>query len=327
MAKQRYVRFWSRRSIVSLIGIDYPILEQSEHDNLPKFYFAGFLVLGILAISFCSVFYAFDLMFDMWHAEILLSSFFSLMFFTIYIFLIQTFSKEVFPTTYRFKFFNLSNLSRIGFVFMIGFLLAQPIKIFLYRHHLDNDLQQYKTQLYQEFSKVNANLYATDIAKLLSEKNSYQLMAKSETLNTEISKIDAEVLKINDQINLANFKARETIYNSNFFIKRIEIANKYPGSFLIVTLVLVLFFTPILLIYSISGTSEYYKIKKANDKILVLSDYSVFKYKYTQMFEKKYGLMNVNFYEPFSDPPFNTKKKTQPEYLNQETFFNDLIEL
>ncbi|GGI23273.1 hypothetical protein GCM10008119_06840 [Pedobacter mendelii] len=152
-------------------------------------------------------------------------------------------------------------------------------------------------------------------------------MAKSETLNTEISKIDAEVLKINDQINLANFKARETIYNSNFFIKRIEIANKYPGSFLIVTLVLVLFFTPILLIYSISGTSEYYKIKKANDKILVLSDYSVFKYKYTQMFEKKYGLMNVNFYEPFSDPPFNTKKKTQPEYLNQETFFNDLIEL
>jgi len=325
MAKQRYTRFWSRRSIVSLIGIDYPILEKSELDNFIKFLIAGSLVIGILIISFCSVFYAFDLMFDMWHAEFLLSSFFSLMFFTIYIFLIQTFSKEIFPTAYKFKFFNLSNLSRIGFVLMIGFLIAQPIKIFLYRHQLSIDLQQYKTKLYQEFSRENSSLYSSDIIKLRNEKNNYLSMAKSKTLDSEIDKIDEAIFKINHHINLANILANEKISNSNFFIKRIELANKYPGTILVVISILALFFTPILLIYSISGTSEYYKLKKDNDKKLVLSEYFLFKQKYAQLFKKGYGMANINFYEPFSDPPFNTIKKTEPEYLKQEVFFNTLI--
>jgi hypothetical protein len=222
MAKQRYVRFWSRKSIVSLIGIDYTILEESEHDNLFKFYLAGFLVLGILVISFCAVFYAFDLMFDMWHAEILLSSFFSLMFFTIYIFLIQTFSKEVFPTAYKLKFFNLSNLSRIAFVLMIGFLIAQPIKIFIVKGQLDRDLEAYKTQLYQKFCKINASLYYSDINKLAKDKVQYQSMSKSETIDDEIVKIDDMLDEINNQIISANIRAEDSISNSSFFIKRID---------------------------------------------------------------------------------------------------------
>lgn len=326
MSKQRYARFWSRRSIVSLIGIDYPILEKSELDNFFKFLIAGFLVLAILLISFCSVFYAFDLMFDMWHAEILLSSFFSLMFFTIYIFLIQTFSKEVFPTTYKLKFFNLSNLSRIGFVLMIGFLIAQPIKIFVYRHQLDNDLERYKYELYKKFSKVNSDLYSSDINKLIAEKNTYLLMAKSETLDAEISKIDIDIFKINAQINLANVAANNTISNSNFFIKRIELAGKYSSSSFVVLIVLTLFFTPILLIYSISGKSKYYALKKANDRNLVEIEYIKFKAKYKAIFKTKYTLFDVDFHEPFNDPPFNTKRKPLPEYLTQEQFFNNLIE-
>lgn len=325
MAKQRYARFWSRRSIVSLIGIDYPILEQSEHDNLPKFYFAGFLVLFILAISFFSVFYAFDLMFNMWHAEILLSSFFALMFFTIYIFLIQTFSKEIFPTTKSFKFFNLSNLSRIGFVLMIGFLIAQPIKIFLLRNQLDRDLEIYKTQLYQKFCGVNADLYSADLNKLVGDKNRYLLMPKSETLDAEIFKIDATIVQINNQINLANAKASDRISNANFFIKRIELANKYFGSFIIVFFILALFFTPILLIYSISGKSKYYALKKNNDKKLVLTEYLKFKAKYSLIFQKKYELNNIHFHEPFLDPPFNTISKPLPDYLSQDDFFNNLL--
>jgi len=327
MAKQRYVKFWSKRSIVSLIGIDYPILEKSEHDNFLKFLLAGFLVLGILITSFCSVFYAFDLMFNMWHAEILLSSFFSLMFFTIYIFLIQTFSKEVFPTAKRFKFFNLSNLSRIGFVFMIGFLLAQPVKIFLYRHQLDQDLELYKANLYHNFCRVNKNLYATDITKLMLQKKDFQLMAKSETLDKEIFKIDGTITKINQQINSANLTAKETISNSNFFIKRIELANRYPVTYIIVVSILALFFTPILLIYSISGTSKYYKLKKENDRKLVESEYQFFKSKYNLIFSDKYNLKNIQFHESFIDPPFNTRKTPLPAYLTQEDFFNNLIEL
>lgn len=325
MAKQRYVRFWSRRSIVSLIGIDYPILERSEHDNLLKFCLAGFLVLCILGISFFSAFYAFDLMFDMWHAEILLSSFFSLMFFVIYIFLIQTFSKEVFPTKYKFKFFNLSNLSRLGFVLMIGFLLAQPIKIFVVRHQLDNDIELYKEQLYFKFCKVNADLYFSDLKKISIDKSRYQSMPESTTLNVEIIKMDMKIAEINNAISLANSIAKNNISTSNFFIKRIEFASKYSKASFIVFLVVVLFFTPILLIYSISGRSKYYELKKINDKNLVLSDYSNFKSKYNLLFQNKYKLQNIHFYEPFLDPPFNTIRIPQPDCLSQDDFFNNLI--
>lgn len=324
MAKQRYVRFWSRRTIVSLIGIDYSILERSEHDNLPKFYLAGFLVLGILAVSFLSVFYAFDLMFDMWHAEILLSSFFSLMFFTIYVFLIQTFSKEVFPTTYKVKFFNLSNLSRIGFVLMIGFLIAQPVKIFSVKAQLDNDIELYKDRLYQKFCKANQDLYRNDINRLTDDKRRYQLMARSETLDDEITKIDAALFRISEEISKTNLKAKDNISSSDFFIKRIELATKYPQTSIIVILILALFFTPIILIYSISGTSKYYSLKKENDKNLVLKDYDVFKTRYSLLFERKYHLNNIKYHEPFLDPPFNTIQKPQPKYLLQVDFFNNL---
>lgn len=325
MTKQRYARFWSRRSIVSLIGIDYPILEKSEHDNWSKFYLAGFLVLGILVISFCSVFYAFDLMFDMWHAEILLSSFFSLMFFTIYIFLIQTFSKEVFPTAIKFKFFNLSNLSRVAFVLMIGFLIAQPVKIFVVKDRLDNDLSIYKTQLYQRFCNVNAGLYSTDINKLLNEKSKYQLMPKSSTLDAEMNKISVAIVKIDSQINAANLKAKESISRSNFFIKRIELSRKYPLTTVVIFLVVALFFTPILLIYSISRTSKYYQLKRNYERHLVLAEYSNFKSRYAKLFKEKYEKNDISFHEPFLDPPFNTVRKPLPDYLTQEDFFNNLI--
>lgn len=326
MEKPRYVRFWSRRSIVSLIGIDYPILEQSELDNLPKFYLASFLVLCILWISFLSVFYAFDLMFDMWHAELLLSSFFSLMFFTIYIFLIQTFSKEVFPTTSKVKFFNLSNLSRVGFVLMIGFLIAQPVKIFLLKTQLDADIETYKTQLYQDFCKVNQQLYFNDINKLLSDKNRYQAMPYSQTLVAEIAKIDTALYLIDQRIAMANLKAKNNISGSNFFIKRIAFAGKYFTAKIVVFLIVVLFFAPIVLIYSISGTSRYYSLKKKNDKNLVLKEYALFKARYSLLFERKYQLQNIVFYEPFLDPPFNTVRKPQPNYLSQADFFNNLVE-
>lgn len=325
MEKQRYIRFWSRRSIVSLIGIDYPILEQSELDNLPKFYLAGFLVLGILGISFLSVFYAFDLMFNMWHAELLLSSFFSLMFFTIYIFLIQTFSKEVFPTASKVRFFNLSNLSRVGFVFMIGFLIAQPVKIFMIKSQLDIDVETYKANLYQGFCRVNQQLYANDINNLLRDKSRYTAMPASPTLAAEIAKIDSALYQIDQRIATANLKAKGNIEGSNFFIKRIAFAGNYFQSKIVVFLIIVLFFSPIVLIYSISGTSRYYSLKKKNDKDLVLQDYARFKATYSLLFERQYQLRNIVFYEPFLDPPFNTVRKPKPHYLSQADFFNNLV--
>lgn len=325
MSRQVYIKFLSRKSIVSLIGIDYAILQKTDNDNISKFYLSGFLVVLIMIISFLSVFYAFELMFSMWHAELLLSSFFSLMFFNIYIFLIQTFSKEVFPTTYKIKFFNLSNLSRIGFVLLIGFLIAQPVKIFFVRHQLDNDIVNYKEHLYNNFCKTNTDLYKADINKLTNERLHYTSLGAGETSNEQVNKIETQLSNIQNLIDKANTNAYTKIHQSNFFIKRIEFAGKYSMANFILFVILAIFCAPIALIYSISGNSRYYTLKKHSDKNLVKEDYERFKQYYSELFRSKHKI-DVEFYEPFANPPFNTIRKPVPEYRSQDDFFNNLID-
>ncbi len=57
----------------------------------------------------------------------------------------------------------------------------------------------------------------------------------------------------------------------------------------------------------------------------MLTEYSNFKKTYTLLFQKKYGLTGIHFYEPYIDAPFNTIRKPLPDYLSQEDFFNNLI--
>ena len=325
MTRRPGVNFFSVRSIVSLIGIDYTILKRSGDNNILKFLLSGFLVITIMATSFISVFYAFELMFHMWYAELLLSSFFSLMFFNIYIFLIQTFSKEVFPVAYKIRFFNLSNLSRLGFVLLIGYLIAQPIKIFIVRNQLDLDISVYKETLYNNFCQVNEALYSKDLTDLNNQRSYYSRLQKNETVDKQIAGIDNRLINIRQNILLANEYANQKIQRSDFFIKRIELAARYPITTLVMLTVVVVFFAPVALIYSISGNSEYYKLKKNSDKKLVVNDYNRFKDYYRRSMRSKYGL-NINFYEHYVDPPFNTERHPAPVYLDQESFFDNLLE-
>ena len=325
MTERQGINFFSVRSIVGLIGIDYTILKRSGDNNILKFLLSGFLVIIIMVTSFISVFYAFELMFHMWYAELLLSSFFSLMFFNIYIFLIQTFSKEVFPVAYQIRFFNLSNLSRLGFVLLIGYLIAQPIKTLIVRNQLYLDIANYKTTLYNNFCQVNEALYRKDLGDLNNQRSYYSHLHKNEAIDKQIAEIDDRVINIQRNISLANKNANEKIQRSDFFIKRIELSAKYPITTLVMLIVLAVFFAPVALIYSISGNSEYYKLKKNSDKKLVVNNYSRFKDYYRMLMRNKYGL-NINFYEHYLDPPFNTERHPNPAYLNQENFFNNLLE-
>ncbi|EEI93881.1 hypothetical protein HMPREF0765_0503 [Sphingobacterium spiritivorum ATCC 33300] len=318
MGKLHYPNVIKEKSIVSLIGIDYYLLKKSKH-NLIKFYISGILIILILFISFFSVFYGFELMFKMWYAELLFSLFFSLMFCNIYVFLIQTFSKEVFPGP-KLKFFNLSNISRVGFVLLIGFLIAQPIKIFFLRDQLKIDIRKHKMELYQNFCLTNKNLYISEINKLNLKKKHYMLFGENTSMLNQLTKIEEQLNDINNRIDQANTAAFEKINRSDFFIKRIEIAGRYRLGVLINVLILIIFCAPLLLIYSISGNRGYYQLKKEKDRELVIREYENFKENYTNTFVLKYGLFGVSFYEPYIDPPFNTIRKQNPYYRSQDDF-------
>jgi hypothetical protein len=211
--------------IVSFIGIDYNLLKKSGEDNIAKFYLSGFLVLVIFALSFFSVFYAFDLMFHRWYAEFLLATFFSLTFLTIYLLLIQTFSKETLPASYKVTFFSTSNITRICFVFMISFLMAQPLKIFLLSDELDSDITNYKNDLYNNFLTRTNQLYQKDLRKLNQEKLRYIQLSDA----AAIDKLDERMADIHTVMQTDQEEAQGEIDHSDFFLKRIAFCREIPA--------------------------------------------------------------------------------------------------
>lgn len=324
MFRSRYVKFLSKRTIVSLIGIDYTIIKEAGEENIHRFYIAGLLVIVILLLSFFSVFYAFELMFHMWYAEIFLALFFSLMFFTIYVLLIQTFSKEVLPKSQFQPFFNLSNLSRMGFVFLISFIISQPIKIFVLRDELEGGISTYKSQLFNNFNQNLESLYSDDHAKLNEEKNrQIQIYGVD---HPSVNLIDDKIQLINQQIAFERSNVLSKISRSDFFVKRILLSNQYISAWLICLVIIGIFGIPVFLIYSISSNSRYYQIKKSKEFYLVNTHYDHFKKKYTEVFTKKFSITGVTFYETYLDAPFNTLKKTTPNILSQEDFKNNFLD-
>jgi hypothetical protein len=299
------------RRIVSFIGIDYNLIKKSGEDNIARFYLSGIFVLLIFALSFFSVSYAFDLMFHKWYAEVLLATFFSFTFLTIYLLLIQTFSKETLPASYKVTFFSTSNITRICFVLMISFLIAQPIKIFLLSDELDHDILVYKDNLYQSFLSRTNQLYQKDLTKLNKQRLWYEELDLS---GEEAKKVNDKIMDIEATMKSDQDSAQARISNADFFLKRITIANKYWQSWLTCFIVIVIFSTPVYLIYSISDNSKYYTEKRNQDHDLVLREYDAFKARYISLFKERYN-RDVQLDGGYDDPPFNKIKKPVPVYL------------
>lgn len=310
------------RGIVSFIGIDYALLKQSGEDNIAKFILSGIFVGAIVLISFLSVYYAFELMFHKWYAELLLSTFFSLTFLTIYLLLIQTFSKETLPAAYKVTFFNTSNITRICFVLLISFLIAQPAKIFMLREPLENDIENYKVQLYNEFAANAYKLYQSDLTKLNQKKDQYSKMTYDNYTASLIHQNNQQIKVIVDHINADNAAAYHKIAGSDFFLKRIEFARKYPLATFTCWLVILIFSVPVFLIYSISDNSKYYTAKREADHRLVDNAYADFKVRYARIFKEKYKL-EVEFHEAFLDPPYNRLRMPDPDRGDNTDFVND----
>lgn len=296
--------------IISFIGIDYNLLKRSGEDNIAKFYLSGFFVLLIFALSFFSVFYAFDLMFHKWYAEFLLATFFSFTFLTIYLLLIQTFSKETLPSSYKVTIFSTSNITRASFVFLISLLIAQPIKVYILKDQLNRDIVGYRSSLMQGFLNHTRQLYQKDLVKLNQEKLWYEQLDSNE----ELPNIQARIDEIESTMEQDKNDVQLKIAHSDFFLKRIELAGKYPSSWLTCLAVIVIFSIPVYLIYSISDNSRYYTEKRNYDHDIVLNKYEEFKKRYTLLFKERYN-KDIQYVELYEDPPFNKIKKPAPIYL------------
>ncbi|MGN6803283.1 MAG: DUF4407 domain-containing protein, partial [Ginsengibacter sp.] len=270
----------NRLKITDLIGVDYSILLKSDKSTARKFRIASQTIVLITLLTFCSLYYAFTLLFGNFYIEVLISLFFAFLFLNIYILLLNTFSKENLPSRHPWFFINISNISRIGFVVFMAFIISKPVEIFLFREKLNSRIDSFRAGLVQKFLIQNDKLYQKDIsvlekeeASLINEINFGDIHGGQELKAT---KKRLYALKADKQE--AEKQVHSIIYHSNFFIKRVEIANRsFPLSWLICAAVIFIFLLPGYLIYSIPGESKYYQQKHEKDKKLILEYYKKFK--------------------------------------------------
>lgn len=308
----------SPKSFIRLIGAEYDIMEKAGGTVLRKFYVASAAVFLASATCFISVRYAFDLLFHNPIVEVCLSLFFFLLFLFIYILLINTFTKEV---SHK-ESLNLSNVSRIGFVLFMGFIMSKPIEIYFFKESLDEKISVHQQELMKEHtSKINA-LYKEELQNIQTQIQNYKSLNDNHSFDNEIHTLQSRATAIVTKVAAIVESSNSQISNSSFFIYRIkQVFSHYPLSWLICFSIVLLFLLPGYLIYSISGDNEYFQMKKDYERQIIRANYSNFEKAYTATFLKNFNL-NCAFFTKYADAPFNKQLKPEREYKKPQDFFS-----
>jgi hypothetical protein len=320
MHSQRFSWLVRQKSFISMVGAEYELVKRSGSAVLGKFYISAVTILVILLVTLVSMFYAMELLFHKWYVEIGLAVFFSLLFGFIYIFLLNTFTKEAFHTGN--KYFNISNFSRIGFVMFMAFIIAKPLEIYFMEGRMAQRVAAYKSELLSGYAKKVAQVYRQDLHVLAKYLESYQAQYHqfpTATLSESIKKTTAEIHRLQEKKQALVDKAQAKLDASSFFLYKVQTVVRFPLSWLICLTVVAVFLVPGFLFYSISGNDAYYKMKKSLENGLVVEEYGNFCNAYRGLFLSKYGL-DRSFYSGFEDPPFNKKRKPLPTYNAQADF-------
>lgn len=313
------------KSFVKLLGAEYDILQRAGSGVMTKFYLSGMSIIVIFLLSVGSIRYAIDLLFNDWPTEILLSGFFSLLFACIYIFLINTFSKEQLPG--NSQFFSSSNLIRTGFIIFIAYLVAQPLTILVAGQKLAQQTKVYKQQLFTAHGNAIEAFYKDDLTKLTVRRNYCFTQASkyaTNNFNAEIASIDASISSIATKIEGMKQKADRKIGNSKFFLYQVKAANHFRKSWLFSGFVIILFLLPGYLIYSISSDNAYYRLKKEYEKNIVQRAYAAFTIQYQHIFQSRFGVA-VEIFSRFDDPPFKRVRKLPPTSGSMDDFFKKYL--
>ncbi len=281
----------------------------------------------ILLLTICSIFYATEMLFHVPQVEALLSTFISLLFVFIYIFLLNTFSKQVFVDKKAeevpwWKKIRITNIVRVGFVVFMAFLIAKPVEIFVFRVYLEPKVEAHRDVIFNSYRQKIESLNNADVQKiqqaLVFYRSRYQKYA-TPAINERIQNLNIELseIKASQADNFAVAKLR--IERSDFLLYRIKTVSHYPLPWIICTAMIILFLFPGYLIYSISNNDTYYKLKHDWERKMISEEYSAFSKQYTKIFKESFNLDRTS-YTVFVDPPFNEKRKEQPSFQTQSDF-------
>lgn len=310
----------SPERFVRLLGAEYGMLR--EAGLLKRFYCCSLLIIIIMGLTWMSIQYAIKLLFHTAFAEWSLAIFFSLLFLSMYIFLLNTFSKE---NGLKKTVLSASNIVRTGFVAFMGFLISQPLVIMLYLSTLSPAIEQYKQQLLHEHTVKIGQLSDAELVKLAAKRRYYleqQEKFQMQIYEQELAKIDNIENTIRQKAASLTLAAAQTINKSSFFLFQVErINHRHPLSWFFTAFIILLFLLPGYLIYKISAQHEYYEMKKAREKKIVMDAYHFFTAQHRKIFNEQ-----VAIFCRYEDPPFNTIRKEVPKSAAMSDFLQKYLD-
>ena len=300
--------FWT------LSGDDVNVIDKCNKTTKSRFTAIGILVASIFTLCFISCYFAFtSLLQNLW-SGIIIGLFFAWMITNIYLFLLYTLSKTGFPyvpnRTARF----ISVSIRIIFIAFISIIVSKPIESLVFSKQLEKEIQLFKKEKIERYTK-STNSY------LDKEINEYKKLLTGSNDNFYLNLIEDREKKKT----VLTASMEQLVKKSNYYIQGIIILNnKYPISWIITTIVLIMFIIPTYLKLFIHKDSIFYKTKHYVESHLVKYEYELFKEKYNEIFNHKYEL-DLHYTEHHSDAPFNTKRKiNKKEILKEDDLLDSL---
>ena len=313
-----------KRILCTFSGDDYSIISQCDNSIQNRFMAIGGFVTVIFALCFVSCYFTFTKLFQNYFIGIPIGIFFAYMITNIYLLLLYTLSKNSFPckTNKAAQLFSIS--IRIIFISFIAIVVSKPIETILFSSPLENEIGIYKKVQIEKYTKSTVEYFdaETKNLKLIIEKQKYRYSNQETSQVANYEKLLQKKERQKDE--LIN-SMTHLVNNSNYYIQSIIILNsKYFTCWLLTFITIFIFLFPAYLKNFLGEQSFYYETKRSIENRLVKEEYASFKARYNLLFQEYFN-RNIQFSEPFIDPPFNTiRKKDEREFLKEDDLISDL---
>lgn len=316
----------SPRSFISLLGTEYDLLVEAGSTSIMRFLTASLLILLVAILTFGSVFYAMEMIFHHPYVEWLMAIFISGLFITIYIFLINTFSKkgqvkEKHIGSWKGRL-TLANSIRTGFILFIAFLIAYPLEVLMFSATVDLKVDMYKSSLIENHNAKVHELYNKEsnvIKQKLQEFRDLWSQYPTVDLQKPMEELEKKSIEISDREQRDFAAVNAKVQQSDFLLYRIQLVSRYPYCWLITLAVMAIFFLPGYLIYSIASDDAYYRLKAERDKEMITEQYASAREWYGGIFKESCGVQTT-LYSIYTDPPFNSQLPLAVTYEAEKKF-------
>lgn len=282
-------------------GEDPYILSECEKEIKIKFSIIGLLVVIILLFSGLSISYGVYELLESYYIGVIIGIYFAILVLFLYLFILYTLTKDVLPPKTKSKYGRYSSRAiRIGFLIFLGVLVSQPIEYELFSYIINSELNDKIVEEIESRNNTINNEYVLKINELKDLNISENILA------TEIDRFKIE--KTERLNNYADYQ-----YSKNFFVRKLILMDSSPTTRFIWVLSLifiVLFVTPVYLKLIIGLDSNYYITKKRIEYKIVLDHHEQFVHSFNETIKVKYKDFELKWNSIYTDPPFNTTKKT-----------------